>query len=218
MLDTFSSADAPLGALHVRCGNRRAAACPSCSRVYARDTFAMVNAGVCGGKTVPESVAANPLLFVTLTAPSFGPVHGARERSPLPPPHLAMCPMASPLVPARARRGDSAGGAPICRSVTTPGPRWSGSGGPRSCGAGSPSPCAATWPRVLGSPTRACRGRVRAVRQGRRVPTPGVVHFHALVRLDGPPTKGSAPRTPGPPRCPERCGCRGGRGARARCG
>ena len=32
-----------------------------------------------GGKTVPESVADNPLVFATLTAPSFGHVHGDRE-------------------------------------------------------------------------------------------------------------------------------------------
>lgn len=76
VLDTFSSTDAPLGVLHRACGNRRADVCPSCSRVYARDTFAMIRAGLVGGKTIPESVGDNPLLFVTFTAPSFGHVHG----------------------------------------------------------------------------------------------------------------------------------------------
>ena len=31
-----------------------------------------------GGKGVPESVAERPLVFLTLTAPSFGPVHSRR--------------------------------------------------------------------------------------------------------------------------------------------
>lgn len=35
----------------------------------------MVRAGLVGGKTVPTDVRERPRLFVTLTAPSFGPVH-----------------------------------------------------------------------------------------------------------------------------------------------
>lgn len=79
VLSSFSSADSPLGVLHVRCGNRRAADCPSCSRVYAADTFHLIRAGVVGGKGVPDTVQENPLVFATLTAPSFGPVHGNRN-------------------------------------------------------------------------------------------------------------------------------------------
>ena len=77
VLGTYSSESEPLGSLHVRCGNRRASVCPSCSRLYAADTFQMIRAGVTGGKTVPESVADNPLVFATLTPPSFGHVHAA---------------------------------------------------------------------------------------------------------------------------------------------
>ena len=62
----------------MRCGNRRAADCPSCSRIYAADTFHLIRAGVTGGKGVPEQVGENPLVFATLTAPSFGLVHGTR--------------------------------------------------------------------------------------------------------------------------------------------
>jgi len=40
--------------------------------------FHLIRAGVTGGKTVPESVAENPLVFATLTAPSFGHVHSAQ--------------------------------------------------------------------------------------------------------------------------------------------
>ncbi|GAB3881077.1 replication initiator [Terrabacter terrigena] len=79
VLSSFSSTDGPLGVLHVRCGNRRAAECPSCSRVYAADTFHLIRAGVTGGKGVPEHVSDNPLVFATLTAPSFGLVHGTRN-------------------------------------------------------------------------------------------------------------------------------------------
>ena len=79
VFSSFSSADSPLGVLHVRCGNRRAADCPSCSRVYAADTFHLIRAGVVGGKGIPVAVSENPLVFATLTAPSFGPVHGTRN-------------------------------------------------------------------------------------------------------------------------------------------
>ena len=82
ILSVFRSTDQPLGVLFQRCGNRRESVCPSCSRLYARDTFEMVRCGVTGGKNVPDSVADNPLVFLTLTAPSFGPVHGTRSGRP----------------------------------------------------------------------------------------------------------------------------------------
>jgi hypothetical protein len=79
ILSSYSSRSEPLGLTHVRCGNRRATECPSCSRLYAADTFHLIRAGVAGGKTVPETVAENPLVFATVTAPSFGRVHGRRD-------------------------------------------------------------------------------------------------------------------------------------------
>lgn len=63
----------------VRCKNRRQAVCPSCSDLYAGDTWHLVHAGIGGGDDVPESVASHPLVFVTLTAPSFGAVHRATD-------------------------------------------------------------------------------------------------------------------------------------------
>jgi hypothetical protein len=63
-----------------RCKNRRAAACPSCSDLYARDIWQLIHAGLNGGHHgIPPTVADHPQLFVTLTAPSFGPVHGIRR-------------------------------------------------------------------------------------------------------------------------------------------
>ena len=62
-----------------RCKNRRASVCPSCSDLYAADTWQLVTAGVVGGRHgMPTTVAAHPAVFVTLTATSFGPVHGVR--------------------------------------------------------------------------------------------------------------------------------------------
>ncbi|MGH9128313.1 MAG: replication initiator, partial [Acidimicrobiales bacterium] len=59
-----------------RCKNRRASVCPSCSALYAGDTWQLVHAGIAGGHHgMPASIAAHPMAFVTLTAPSFGPVH-----------------------------------------------------------------------------------------------------------------------------------------------
>lgn len=39
-----------------------------------------MRAGLVGGKNVPSAVRDRPRLFITLTAPSFGPVHRAGER------------------------------------------------------------------------------------------------------------------------------------------
>ena len=62
-------------ALVVACKDRRASVCPSCSRLYQEDAFQLVAAGIRGGKGVDPGVLDHPHLFVTLTAPSFGPVH-----------------------------------------------------------------------------------------------------------------------------------------------
>ncbi|CAM5278153.1 Replication initiation protein OS=Streptomyces alboniger OX=132473 GN=CP975_18405 PE=4 SV=1 [Streptomyces alboniger] len=75
ILDHFDSGQLPAGELLVRCGNRRATRCPACSTVYRYDTYQLIAAGLRGGKTVPTSVAAHPRVFATLTAPGFGPVH-----------------------------------------------------------------------------------------------------------------------------------------------
>jgi len=62
------------------CGNRRALVCPSCSATYQADQFHLLGAGLRGGKGVPETVRRHPRLFVTFTAPSFGPVHSRRAQ------------------------------------------------------------------------------------------------------------------------------------------
>jgi hypothetical protein len=81
VLSSYSSAQEPGGTTLIRCGNRRASECPSCSRVYAADMFHLIRGGVSGGKGVPETISENPLVFATLTAPSFGHVHGTRDNN-----------------------------------------------------------------------------------------------------------------------------------------
>ncbi|MEU4297173.1 replication initiator [Kitasatospora aureofaciens] len=75
VLRSYSTADEPTGNLMTACGNRRASRCPSCSRLYAADTYQLIRAGLSGGKSVPDTVRSHPRVFATLTAPSFGPVH-----------------------------------------------------------------------------------------------------------------------------------------------
>ncbi|MFJ5640241.1 replication initiator [Streptomyces sp. NPDC093223] len=75
ILHHYDTCTEPGERLLVRCRNRRATVCPACSRLHAGDTFHLVRAGLLGGKNVPETVRQRPRLFVTLTAPSFGPVH-----------------------------------------------------------------------------------------------------------------------------------------------
>jgi hypothetical protein len=75
ILHRYSTEDEPLGRLAIRCGTRRETRCPPCSAVYKADAFHIVYAGLAGGPDTPESVRKHPRVFVTLTAPSFGPVH-----------------------------------------------------------------------------------------------------------------------------------------------
>jgi Replication initiator protein, pSAM2 len=75
---TYSTEPEPDRTLPKCCGNRREAVCASCAETYRGDAYELVAAGLRGGKGVPESVAEQPMLFATLTAPSFGPVHSRR--------------------------------------------------------------------------------------------------------------------------------------------
>jgi hypothetical protein len=65
------------GTVLAPCGNRRAAVCPACSDRYAADAYHLLRAGLAGdeAKGVPATVVEHPRAFLTLTAPSFGPVH-----------------------------------------------------------------------------------------------------------------------------------------------
>ena len=71
----WSTRAEPDGVLRKACGNRREAVCPACAERYRPDAYHLIAAGLRGGKGVPETIAGHPLVFVTLTAPSFGLVH-----------------------------------------------------------------------------------------------------------------------------------------------
>ncbi|WP_156374254.1 replication initiator [Cellulomonas sp. Leaf334] len=195
IVDTFRSADEPMGLLYKPCGNRREVVCPSCSRLYARDTFELISTGLHGGKGVPTAVRANPLLFVTLTAPSFGPVHGVREgKHPCyPRTRLAMCPHGRRLTCwARHDSDDPRVGAPLCGDCydTESATIWQWH---------APE----LWRRftiALGRQLAADLGvRDRDLKHRARLEyakvaefqARGLVHFHALVRIDGPDGPGS---------------------------
>ncbi len=93
--------------LHVACGNRREAVCPACSAIYKRDARQLVRAGLAGGKGIPETITAHPCVFATLTAPSFGPVHARKMRG-------------KTVLPCRPRRDASARRCPHGRDISCP--------------------------------------------------------------------------------------------------
>jgi hypothetical protein len=78
------------GTVLAPCGNRRESVCPACSDRYCSDAFHLLRAGLAGddGKGVPATVTAHPRAFVTLTAPSFGAVH---TRTVTPRGHVRPC-------------------------------------------------------------------------------------------------------------------------------
>ena len=75
VLDHRHTDQLPDAAIYKACGNRRASLCPSCAQTYQYDAYQLVRAGLVGGKGVPDTVSNHPVVFVTLTAPSFGTVH-----------------------------------------------------------------------------------------------------------------------------------------------
>lgn len=194
VVETFASSSAPDGLVRVPCGNRRADKCPACSRVYARDTFELIRAGLVGGKQVPGSVADNPLVFATLTAPSFGHVHGVRGGGPCRPRRGSeACPHGHSLSCHAAHRdGEEVVGSPMCWGCYD----WAS---------------AVVWqwhaPELWRRMTIALRRGLAGVlgvhgKELRRLATVqyakvaefqarGLVHFHALIRLDGPDGPGS---------------------------
>ncbi|MFE5080006.1 replication initiator protein RepSA [Streptomyces mirabilis] len=81
VLYSYSTENEPGGRLRVTCGNRRASRCPSCAWTYAGDAYHLIRAGLTGDPRmgVPDRVRVHPGVFATLTAPSFGPVHNRPE-------------------------------------------------------------------------------------------------------------------------------------------
>jgi hypothetical protein len=200
VLSSYRSTDEPLGALHVRCGNRREAVCPSCSRVYAADTFHLIRAGVAGGKTVPKSVGDNPLVFATLTAPGFGPVHGIRPLGARcrPRDRATRCLHGRRVACMTAHaEGDELVGQPLCVDCYDYETHviwqwWAPELWRRFTIALRRAVAAA-----LGVPAKNLRD-IATVQYAKvaEFQVRGVVHFHALIRLDGPRTAGGFATAP----------------------
>ncbi|MES9521348.1 replication initiator protein RepSA [Streptomyces capoamus] len=81
-LHHYSTEGEPGGRLRLACGNRRASRCPSCAWTYAGDTYHLIRAGLAGDdrRDIPATVRDHPRVFATLTAPSFGRVHNRPDR------------------------------------------------------------------------------------------------------------------------------------------
>ena len=112
----------PDGLVYKPCGTRRASVCPSCARTYQYDAYHLLKAGLAGSRSagVPEDVALRPVVLLTLTAPSFGLVHGLRTTGGKPMPCRArrdkpLCPHGRPAWCSRRHRpGDPVLGKPLC--------------------------------------------------------------------------------------------------------
>jgi hypothetical protein len=75
LLDSRHTDQLPDAAIYKACGTRLASVCPSCARTYQRDAFQILRSFLVGGKGIPATVAQHPGVFATFTAPSFGTVH-----------------------------------------------------------------------------------------------------------------------------------------------
>ncbi|MCP2343693.1 replication initiator [Actinomadura rupiterrae] len=195
----YSTEGGPDGSVLVACKDRRASVCGPCAEVYRRDVWHLVASGLHGrdatdgaGGEVPGSVAGHPVVFATLTAPSFGALHTARDGG--------VC---------RERPGRCRHGLPLgCARRHTDGDAWAGLALCWDCydydghvlwHAAAPALWARTTVylyRALARLAGARLGRpvsVRAVRGLLRVSYVKVaewqrraaVHFHAVLRLDG---------------------------------
>ncbi|WP_435242639.1 replication initiator protein RepSA [Streptomyces cucumeris] len=183
VLYSYSTQGEPGGRLRVACGNRRASRCPSCAWTYAGDTFHLIRAGLTGdlNKGVSARVRTHPKVFATLTAPSFGPVHNrpSSGRCRCGTAHTEGAPeLGTALDP---RRYDYAG------TVL-----WNNHAGDlwrrftiylrRELAAR-----AGLTQSELGEVCRVSFGKVAEYQKR------GAVHFHAIVRLDGPGGADDAP-------------------------
>jgi hypothetical protein len=200
LLHRYTTVHEPGGVLPIACKTRRASQCPPCAEVYRADTYQLIRAGLSGGKGIPATVATYPCVFATLTAPSFGPVHAQRERNGK---VLACHPRrGSPICPhARSQscgqrhgRDDPLLGEPICPDCYD----YTGSVLFNACAPELWRRFTITLRRSLarqaGLTNKALAGQLRvSFAKVAEYQRRGVVHFHAIIRLDGPAGPSTAP-------------------------
>ncbi|MFE0118930.1 replication initiator protein RepSA [[Kitasatospora] papulosa] len=183
VLYSYSTQGEPGGRLRVACGNRRASRCPSCAWTYAGDTFHLIRAGLTGdeSKGTPLTVRTHPKVFATLTAPSFGPVHNRPTRG------LCRC------------GTDHPEGSPELGSALNPATYdyagavlWNNHAGDlwRRFTIYLRREVAARAGLSQKAAADACRISFGKVAEFQKR---GAVHFHAIVRLDGPDGPDTAP-------------------------
>ena len=202
LLHRYSTVHEPDGVLPVACKTRRASRCPPCAEVYSADTYQLIRAGLSGGKGVPHSVATHPCVFTTLTAPSFGPVHLSREKDGRllrcrPRRRGQICPHGRRMSCGdRHARDDPRLGEPLCPDCYD----YTGSVLFNACAPELWRRFTITLRRALArqagltSKSLAAQLQVsfaKVAEYQRR----GVVHFHAIIRLDGPAGPSTAPPT-----------------------
>ncbi|MFF3410456.1 replication initiator [Streptomyces sp. NPDC002742] len=197
VLRHYDTDDEPGGRLPVRCRNRRDSRCQPCSRLHSGDTFHLVRSGLLGGKGIPSTVASHPRLFVTLTAPSFGAVHRATsDGEPCRPRAVGTrCGHGRPLSCGAAHASDDgAVGQPLCPECYdyTGHVLWHAHAGElwnrttRAIRRQLATAAGITQSRI-GEHLRLSFAKVAEYQRR------GAVHFHAVVRVDGPGGPEAAP-------------------------
>ncbi|GLY79718.1 hypothetical protein Airi01_079850 [Actinoallomurus iriomotensis] len=193
LLHRYTTANEPGGVLRVACKTRRASRCPSCAETYRADTYQLIRAGLVGGKGVPAEVAEHPAVFLTLTAPSFGAVHSLCMKNGQvlrcrPRRKGGTCPHGRPVAcNERHSADDPRLGEPIC-------PDCYDHTGSVLFNALAPELWRRFTIRLRRVLARNCGLSVKELGQVLKVSFAkvaeyqrrGVVHFHAIVRLDGP--------------------------------
>jgi len=201
IIHRYSTGTEPDGVLLKACGTRRATRCPSCAATYGADARMLVRAGISGGKGIPTSVADHPMVFATLTAPSFGSVHrspaggsqicrpGARGRR---------CAHGRPLFcTQRHAADDPAVGQPLCADCYhyESAVLWNAT-------------CPELWrrttiyvrrelARLAGVSIKQLAGMVRlSFTKVAEYQRRGTVHLHAVIRIDGVGDENATPMDP----------------------
>ena len=200
LIHRYTTVHEPGGLLPVACKTRRASRCTPCAEVYRADTYQLIRAGLTGGKGVPAEVAHHPCVFVTFTARSFGPVHarrvgGARVLACRPRRNSRTCPHGVRLsCNEKHARDDDRLGEPLC-------PDCYDYTGAVLFNAYAPElwrrftiTLRRTLARRAGLTGKAFAAQARlSYAKVAEYQRRGVVHFHAIVRVDGPAGPSAAP-------------------------